>query len=82
MTSHTWSTNATSGISAGVPAPGLLLELFAAELSLFSAIDAIYRRAADRGEIDPERVTGRMKTLPFDLLRAQLLMTLRPMGGC
>jgi hypothetical protein len=40
------------------------------------AMDTIVRRAVDRGEIDPERVTPRLIALPFDLFRHELLMTL------
>lgn len=42
-------------------------------------LDAIYRRAAARGEIDPERLTQKMKRLPIDLLRAEFLMVLQPL---
>ncbi|BBY58361.1 TetR family transcriptional regulator [Mycolicibacterium sarraceniae] len=58
--------------------PAELVGQLAPELPLLGAVDTIYDRAFDRGEIDPERITNRMKTLPFDLLRAQLLMTLQP----
>ncbi|MFK0136665.1 TetR/AcrR family transcriptional regulator [Streptomyces murinus] len=40
-----------------------------------SILEVIFDRAADRGEIDPERVTSRMRSLPFDLLRHELLTT-------
>lgn len=40
-------------------------------------IDAVYRRAVDRGEVDPARLTPRIAALPFDLLRQEVLMTLR-----
>jgi AcrR family transcriptional regulator len=43
-----------------------------------SSRDIIYDRAVERGEIRPGRLTGRMKRLPFDLLRNELLMTLAP----
>ncbi|NUU21468.1 MAG: TetR/AcrR family transcriptional regulator C-terminal ligand-binding domain-containing protein, partial [Streptomycetaceae bacterium] len=36
----------------------------------------IFQRAAKRGEIDPARVSDRLKALPFDLLRLEILMTL------
>ncbi|GAA1176541.1 TetR/AcrR family transcriptional regulator [Streptomyces hebeiensis] len=42
-------------------------------------LDAIYRRAVARGEIDPERLTEKMKRLPIDLLRAEFLMVLQPL---
>ncbi|WP_213453035.1 TetR/AcrR family transcriptional regulator [Rhizomonospora bruguierae] len=35
----------------------------------------IIRRAIDRGEIDPARITPRVAALPFDLFRHELLMT-------
>lgn len=42
------------------------------------AMDEILRRGVDRGEIDPAKLTPRIATLPADLLRHELLMTLRP----
>ncbi|GLH96763.1 TetR/AcrR family transcriptional regulator [Phytohabitans aurantiacus] len=41
-------------------------------------IDEVLRRGVDRGEIDPARLTPRIANLPMDLLRHDLLMTLRP----
>ena len=38
----------------------------------------IIRRAADRGEIDPARITPRIAALPFDLFRHEVLMTQAP----
>jgi AcrR family transcriptional regulator len=43
-----------------------------------SSMDTVLRRALDRGEVDAEGLTARMITLPFDLLRNEALMTLRP----
>jgi len=40
-------------------------------------IDRVLRRGIERGEIDPERMTPRIAGLPGDLLRHELLMTLR-----
>jgi AcrR family transcriptional regulator len=37
--------------------------------------DVIFDRAVDRGEIKPERLTERIKSLPFDLLRHEILVT-------
>jgi len=37
--------------------------------------DVIFDRAVDRGEIKPEHLTDRIKSLPFDLLRHEILMT-------
>jgi AcrR family transcriptional regulator len=39
----------------------------------------IYRRAAERGEIDLYRIPPAVLSMPFDLMRHDLLMTLRPM---
>jgi AcrR family transcriptional regulator len=39
---------------------------------------AIYQRAHDRGEIDLERIPAAVLNLPFDLVRHDLLMDLRP----
>lgn len=41
-------------------------------------IDEVYARAAARGEIDPDRITARVKAVPFDLIRNEIMMTLRP----
>jgi AcrR family transcriptional regulator len=38
--------------------------------------DAIFERAIARGEVDPARLTPRVRSLPFDLLRGQLMMTM------
>lgn len=40
------------------------------------SMDTIVRRAVERGEIDPERLTPRLIGLPFDLFRHEMLMTL------
>ena len=42
------------------------------------ALAALYERAADRGEIAPSRLTARVKALPFDLLRHEILLTFAP----
>jgi AcrR family transcriptional regulator len=39
----------------------------------------IYRRAHDRGEIDLERIPRAVLAMPFDLLRHDLLMNLKPL---
>ncbi|MES2171098.1 MAG: TetR/AcrR family transcriptional regulator [Actinomycetota bacterium] len=41
-----------------------------------SAMVTVMKRAADRGEIDPSRITTRMTTLAVDLLRHDALMSL------
>ncbi|WP_280266613.1 TetR/AcrR family transcriptional regulator [Nocardia wallacei] len=45
-----------------------------------SGRDEIMRRAIERGELDPARLTPRIAALPFDLLRGEALMTLRPVA--
>jgi hypothetical protein len=41
-------------------------------------LDGVIRRAIDRGEISPDRLTERITRLPLDLFRCELLMTLLP----
>jgi AcrR family transcriptional regulator len=43
-----------------------------------SSVDTIIERGIARGEIDPARVTPRIRSLPFDLFRHEVLMTLQP----
>jgi AcrR family transcriptional regulator len=38
----------------------------------------VYRRAQERGEIDQEKVPSAVLTMPFDLMRHDMLMTLKP----
>ncbi|MFD0531902.1 TetR-like C-terminal domain-containing protein [Kitasatospora arboriphila] len=38
----------------------------------------LFERAAARGEIDPDRLSDRIKALPFDLLRHEILTTYAP----
>ncbi|GHH94622.1 TetR/AcrR family transcriptional regulator [Streptomyces capillispiralis] len=45
-----------------------------------SGRDEIMERAVARGELDPARLTPRIASLPFDLLRAETMMTLRPVA--
>jgi len=40
----------------------------------------IYRRAAERGEIDFDRIPPAVLAMPFELIRHDLLMTLRPLA--
>jgi AcrR family transcriptional regulator len=42
--------------------------------------DEIYRRAHERGEIDLDRIPPTVLAMPFDLMRHDLLMTLRPVA--
>jgi AcrR family transcriptional regulator len=41
-------------------------------------VQRIYRRAHDRGEIDLDRIPPAVLAMPFDLVRHDLLMNLRP----
>ncbi|MDQ1051649.1 TetR/AcrR family transcriptional regulator [Streptomyces sp. V4I2] len=43
-----------------------------------AALDTLFDRAVDRGEIKPELLTERIKTLPFVLLRHEILSTFAP----
>jgi hypothetical protein len=43
-----------------------------------SATEDAIQRAVGRGEIDPDRLTPRIASLPFDLWRHEVMMTLRP----
>jgi hypothetical protein len=40
--------------------------------------DVLFERAAARGEINPDHLTERIKSLPFDLLRHEILTTFAP----
>ncbi|MBD3142301.1 TetR/AcrR family transcriptional regulator [Microbispora camponoti] len=42
-------------------------------------VRAIYQRAQDRGEIDLERIPPAVLAMPFDLVRHDLLMDLKPL---
>lgn len=42
-------------------------------------VDTILAAAVDRGDADPGRLTARIRSLPMDLLRHQVFMTLQPM---
>ncbi|MFC5663958.1 TetR/AcrR family transcriptional regulator [Kitasatospora misakiensis] len=42
------------------------------------ALDELFARAVARGEVRPERLTERLKSLPFDLLRHDILTTFAP----
>ncbi|MEV0265180.1 TetR/AcrR family transcriptional regulator [Streptomyces sp. NPDC050617] len=45
----------------------------------WSLIESVTRRAVGRGEIDGAKLTPRITRLPYDLLRHDVLMNLRPM---
>lgn len=42
-----------------------------------AAVETIMARAVERGEVDPAKLTPRVVSVPFDLLRQELLMTLK-----
>jgi hypothetical protein len=41
--------------------------------------DEIFRRAHERGEIDLDRLPPAVLTMPFDLVRHDILMTMKPL---
>ena len=43
-------------------------------------LDIVLRRAVERGELDPAKLTPRISTLPADLLRHEFLTTLHPIS--
>ena len=47
-------------------------------LSAQPGVGLLYQRAHERGEIDLDRVPAAVLALPFDLMRHDLLMTLKP----
>jgi hypothetical protein len=51
-----------------------------AELTDGALLRTILKRGADRGEIDPARLTPRIIGLPTDLAPYEMLMTLRPLS--
>lgn len=44
-------------------------------------VDDILERGVKRGEVDPGRVTNRISSLPIDLARHDMLMTLKPLSN-
>ena len=44
------------------------------------SVDLLLQRAVERGEADPTRLTARVRAVPFDLFRHDLLMTLSPLA--
>jgi AcrR family transcriptional regulator len=44
------------------------------------AVDVLYDRAVERGEIKAEQLSERIKSLPFDLLRHEFLTTFAPIA--
>lgn len=43
-----------------------------------TTMDGLLDRAVERGEVDPDRLTPRIRDLPFALFRHEVMMTLRP----
>lgn len=60
------------------PTPGALRGQF--QSAALPATDQIFDRAAARGEIDQARLTPLLRSLPFDLFRARLMLTLAPLS--
>jgi len=60
------------------PTPAELRAAFLSERSSGSAVEQVVNRAVERGEVDPARLTPRIISLPFDLFRNEMLMTLKP----
>lgn len=48
------------------------------ELASRGPIDDVLRRGVERGEIDPRKLTPRITSLPYDLARHELMMTMSP----
>lgn len=46
-----------------------------------SSSQTIYRRAAERGELEVDRIPAPVLTMPFDLVRHDLLMSLEAVGA-
>jgi AcrR family transcriptional regulator len=58
------------------PTPAELRDEFIGQRG--SAVEKVVKRAVERGEIDPARLTPRIIDLPFALFRHEWMMTLRP----
>ena len=56
--------------------PAQVREKILADRPLHS--DQIFARAHERGEIDPDRIPPAVLTMPFDLIRHDMLMTYKP----
>jgi Tetracyclin repressor-like, C-terminal domain len=50
-----------------------------AEITNDRIIRTVIQRGIDRGEVDPDRLTPRIVSLPTDLARHEMLMTLKPL---
>jgi AcrR family transcriptional regulator len=58
------------------PTPAELRDAFLSQRG--STVEQVVKRAVERGEIDPARLTPRIIALPFDLFRNEMMMTLKP----
>lgn len=58
--------------------PAYLREQFLEARSEPTTFATLLQRGIERGEVDPDRLTPRIAALPGDLLRHELLMTLKP----
>ena len=58
------------------PSPAELRDAFLSQRG--SVVEEVVSRAVGRGEIDPDRLTPRIISLPFDLFRHEMMMTLKP----
>ena len=58
------------------PTPAELRDAFLSQRG--STVEQVVKRAVERGEIDPARLTPRIVALPFDLFRNEMMMTLKP----
>jgi Tetracyclin repressor-like, C-terminal domain len=50
------------------------------EIANGSLLRSILDRGVSRGEVDPDRLTRRIVSLPTDLARHKMLMTLEPLS--
>lgn len=60
--------------------PAELRDQFLQARSQPPAFDTVLQRAVDRGEIDADRLTPRVRRVAADLMRHEMLMTLQPIG--
>jgi AcrR family transcriptional regulator len=73
-------TSALSGLMAGTGlTPAQVRERILGDQAAVRA-RLLYQRAAARGEIDLERVSPAVLTMPFDLVRHDLIMQLKPVS--
>jgi hypothetical protein len=58
------------------PTPAELRDAFLSQRD--STVEQVVKRAVERGEIDPARLTPRIIAFPFDPFRNEMMMTLKP----